>query len=113
MKKLMMILTLAALSGCASLNYAGNADYSVKPFVAQDGTIQCCEVRVHNGKEIGLLDATIDVKKDGSYKVHLMEKSVLAFKGQEISADVAKTGIRAGAAAAASVVNPAAALVPK
>jgi len=100
------LIAAVLLSGCSSLNYAGSADYSIKPFAAADGKMHCCEVRVRNGKEIGLLEATISVKPDGSYKVHLMEKSVLAFRGQEISADVAKTGIRTGAAIVGSVINP-------
>ena len=85
--KILLSVCLAcvfALSGCASLQNAGTASYSVRPFVAQ-GETHCCEVAVINGKEIALLDATIE-KHGPDYSVHLHEEGVAAFKGQQIAA---------------------------
>jgi len=110
MKRLIMILTLAALSGCASLQYAGNSTMKVKPYVDSNGNKQCCSWEIRNGKEIGEITADVSIKPDGSFKGHLHEVSVKAFEGQKVSASVAKTGIRAGAAAAATMVNPTAAV---
>jgi len=110
MKRLIIITILAALSGCASLNYAGNSSMKVQPYVDSNGEKQCCAWEFHNGKEIGEVTADVSIKPDGSFKGHLHELSVKAFEGQKISADVAKTGIRAGAATAAAIVNPAAGL---
>lgn len=92
-------LILLALAGCASLNEAGTARYSVKPFMAGDKAV-CCEVTVANGKEIRLLDATVE-KRGDDYTVKLHEEGVTAFDGQRIAAGAAQT-------AAADVVKAAA-----
>jgi len=110
MKRFIMILTLAALSGCASLNNAGISSMKVKPYLDSNGNKACCEWDYTGGKEIGEVTADVTIKPDGSFKGHLHEVSVKAFEGQRISADVAKTGIRVGAAAASAAINPAAAV---
>jgi len=110
MRRLIMILTLMTLGGCASLQYAGNSTMKVKPYVDSNGNKQCCSWEIRNGKEIGEITADVAIKPDGSFKGHLHEVSVKAFEGQRISADVAKTGIRVGAAAASAAINPAAAV---
>ncbi|MBK8399937.1 MAG: hypothetical protein IPL29_02350 [Propionivibrio sp.] len=73
------------LSGCASLQNAGTAEYSVKPFVDTAGRVLCCDVTVKNGKEIAFLDAHIE-KRGDDYTVDLKERGVKAFEGQAISA---------------------------
>ncbi len=103
MKRLIIALTLAAMSGCASLNYAGNSTMKVQLYVDRNGAKQCCSWEIRNGKEIGEITADVSIKPDGSFKGHLHELSVKAFQGQKIIADVAKTGIRAGAATAAAI----------
>jgi len=108
MKRLILILTLAALSGCASLNNAGISSMKVKPYLDSNGNKACCEWDYTGGKEIGEVTADVEIKPDGSFKGHLHELSVKAFEGQRIGADVGKTGIRAGAATAAAIINPAA-----
>lgn len=86
---LLAALLAVSLSGCASLNNAGTASYSVRPFMVGDKPI-CCEVTVNNGKEIAVLDATI-IKRGNDYEVHLHEEGVVAFEGQRIAAGAAKT----------------------
>jgi hypothetical protein len=76
-------------SGCTSLNNAGTASYSVKPFMAGDKAI-CCDVTVNNGKEIAVLDAHV-VKQGDNYEVRLHEEGVVAFDGQRIAAGAAKS----------------------
>ncbi|MBK8401198.1 MAG: hypothetical protein IPL29_09155 [Propionivibrio sp.] len=79
------ILLALLLSGCASLQNAGTAEYSVKPFVDTAGRVLCCDVTVKNGKEIAFLDAHIE-KRGDDYTVDLKERGVKAFEGQAISA---------------------------
>lgn len=81
-------LAAFALQGCASIDNAGTASYSVKPFMAGDRAM-CCEVTINNGKEIALLDATI-IKSGDDYQVHLHEEGVKAFEGQRIAAGAVK-----------------------
>lgn len=95
--------SLLLLNGCASLNFAGNASYSVKPFVTDvnTGTAVCCEVVIKDGKERQSLD--VHVIKDGDrYDIILSEKAVTAFQGQEIAAGASKEAIDAAAKAAAT-----------
>lgn len=90
MKRYLFPLMLLGMTGCASLNQAGTASYSVKPYTDAQGTTHCCEVTVNNGKEIKLLDATVE-KRGDDYTVKLHEEGVAAFHGQEIAAGAAKT----------------------
>lgn len=89
MKTVLVLLMIALLVGCSSLNNAGSASYSVKPFAAADGSLHCCEVTVMNGKEIASLDAHIEAWPGSHYIVDLKERGVIAFKGQQIAADAA------------------------
>lgn len=110
MRLILLALALASLSGCASVQNAGVASYSVRPIVL-DGKAVCCEVSVHNGKEYAVLDAVV-IKRGEDYEVRLHEEAVRAFKGQELAGnavtDVTKTAARATAAV---LVAPAAAAV--
>lgn len=112
MKYTILIMLLLALPGCTSLNNAGTASYSVKPFIVGDKAV-CCDVTVNNGKEIALLDAHV-IKRGEDYEVHLHEEGVVAFDGQRIAAGAAKNlaanAVKAvalaGLAVAAPVVAP-------
>lgn len=99
MKRFLPPLILLALTGCASLNEAGTARYSVKPFMAGDKAV-CCEVTIANGKEIRLLDATVE-KRGDDYTVKLQEEGVTAFDGQRIAAGAAQTAAADAVKAAA------------
>lgn len=101
MKRLFAIVLLAALAGCASLNNAGTAKYTVRPFLDQSGGAHCCEVRVVNGKEIASLEAHIS-KQGDNYTVDLKEQGVQAFAGQAIAAGATQAAIDAAAKAAAA-----------
>jgi hypothetical protein len=99
MRILMILLASTVLYGCASLQYAGNASYSVQPFKDDQGATICCAVNVHNGKEIANLEAHIS--KDGDkYTVDLKEQGVAAFQGQQIAAGATQAAIDAAAKAA-------------
>ena len=104
-KPMIIACVLALLAGCASLNNAGTAKYSVEPIITDAGPI-CCRVLVENGKEYAVLKAHVERRADGSYVVDLDERTVKAFEGQ---AKVAET---AGAAAKAAATLGAAVLVP-
>lgn len=107
MKALTLICLLSLLTGCASLNHAGSASYSIK--TNADGW----EVTVNNGKEIAVLDATV-IKKGDTIEVRLHEENVAAFEGQRIAAgmvrQIAEEAARAAATAALAAALPA--LVP-
>lgn len=99
---------LALLSGCAALQSAGRAEYTVRPYTAADGTVQCCEVHVVNGKEYALLEAHV-VKQGDDWRVDLKEQGVAAFQGQAHAANVAQAAIEA---AVATVLAPVAPIAP-
>lgn len=105
MKTLIIACVLGLLAGCASLNAAGTAKYSVEPIITDSGPV-CCRVLVENGKEYATLKAHVERRADGSYVVDLDEKTVKAFEGQ---AKVAET---AGAAAKAAATLGEAVLIP-
>jgi hypothetical protein len=111
MKTAFAALILLALTACASLDQAGTASYSVKPFLAGDKAV-CCEVMVNNGKEIALLDATV-IKRGDDYEVRLHEEGVVAFDGQRIAAGAARTlasdAVKAAAIGGAVLIAPIAA----
>lgn len=92
MKTLLLLPFLFMLGGCPSLQYAGNASYTVRPIEVSSGLV-CCEVAVINGKEIAKLDAHIIYNKDGTYNVHLREWNIAAFKGQAISSETLNTAL--------------------
>jgi len=102
---LMAILSLGALalSGCASLNFAGNASYSVEPFLIGPGNAVCCKVLIQDGKERASLD--LHVVKDGDkYDITLSEKQVTAFAGQQIAANAGIANAEIAAKAATAVI---------
>lgn len=99
MRRAIIAIVALALPGCASIQQAGTASYSVKPFMAGDQAV-CCEVTVRNGKEIALLDATV-IKRGDDYEVRLHEEGVVAFEGQRIAAGAARTMATSAAKAAA------------
>ncbi len=97
----LILAALAAflMSGCASLQYAGNASYSVSPYETKNGEAVCCKVEVHNGKEIANLEAHVS-KSGDNYVVDLKEQGVAAFQGQLIAANATQAAIDAAAKAA-------------
>lgn len=99
---------LLLLPGCASLNNAGLAVYTVEPFEV-DGKTLCCKVSITNGKQIASLDAHIE-KRGDDYTVDLKQRGIEAFKGQEIAATAA-TGATSTVAKAAGAVLMAPAVV--
>lgn len=104
------LLVALMLAGCASLQYAGTASYSVKPFEVA-GQPVCCEVSIFNGKEIASLDAVI--KKSGAdYEVVLSQRGIKAFEGQAISAQALEASINAAVKAALIAANPISSVAP-
>lgn len=105
-----VLLLVALISGCTSLQYAGSAEYSVKPFTTDKGAVICCEVVVRNGKEIASIEASV-TKFGDDYTVILKESNVMAFQGQSIAAGAMKEVIdesaKAAAAAALAPILPA------
>lgn len=83
--KLLLLVFVLLLSGCASLQYAGSADYSLEP-VLVDGAIVCCKVSVKNGKEIALVKVHAE-KRGDDYVFTLEERGVQAFTGQAIAGE--------------------------
>lgn len=114
MKYVVSLILALAMTGCASLNNAGTADYSVEPIFDQAGNSHCCKVSIRNGKEIGVLDVSAE-KTGDSYKVSLHEEGVKAFEGQNIAAGAAKTAaadaVKAAAMGGAVLAAPALASV--
>ena len=101
MKKISLIaFVIYFLTGCQSLQFAGTAEYSIKPFATEGGKLACCEVSVKNGKEIANLEASI-TKTGDDYSITLKENGIAAFKGQQVSADALKTMVEAAVKAAA------------
>jgi len=96
-----MLITLALLAGCASIQNAGNASYSVKPFVvdAKSGASVCCEVTITDGKERASLNLHV-IKTGDNYDITLAERGIQAFQGQAIAAGATQTAIDAAAKAA-------------
>lgn len=96
---LLAIAALVTLTGCASLNFAGNASYSVEPFTTSTGATVCCKVTIKDGKERTSLDLHV-VKAGDNYDITLSEKSVLAFQGQKIAAEAQQQAVNTVAHAA-------------
>jgi len=87
--KLLLASTIVLLTGCQSLQYAGNASYSVKPYEDKNGAVHCCIVDVYNGKEIAHLKTHISMSPGGEIVVDLEESGVAAFQGQAIASQTA------------------------
>lgn len=111
MTRVLIPLILLALGGCASLQHAGSASYTIKPMLIGDRTV-CCEVAIHNGKQYARLDATL-TKTGDDYTVTLSERGVEAFRGQQIAADAAslagKAAVKAAVIGGAVLIAPIAA----
>ena len=105
MKKTLIVLSVLALTGCASIQNAGTAEYTVRPFKDSLGGVVCCEVQVRNGKEIANLEAHIS-KQGDNYTVDLKEQGVAAFKGQELNAGVIKAAVDAAVKATLAPLLP-------
>lgn len=91
MRKLLLLLPILALTGCASLNYAGVAEYDLTPTFSQKShTFEGYALRVRNGKEIASVKATM-VKKGNNFTLTLKELGVKAFQGQAIAAGAANS----------------------
>lgn len=106
MKCLLVLVSLLALAGCASLNNAGTADYQVRTYLDAGGAPHCCEVSVRNGKEIASVKARIE-KRGDDYTVEIEQQGVQAFAGQAIVAGATKDALEAAArAAVASALAP-------
>ena len=101
--KCLFLICVLTLAGCASIEHAGNAEYSVEPFVTPGGAAVCCRVSVKNGKEIAYLEAHIE-KTGDNYKVDLVEKGVKAFEGQALAAQVFGATLSAAQRAALAVI---------
>lgn len=74
---------LAGLAGCASVQQAGVASYSVKP-MRLDGETVCCEIEVANGKEYAALDLKFK-RTEAGFEFELRERGVAAFAGQALA----------------------------
>jgi hypothetical protein len=106
MKALLVLPLALLLTACPSLQYAGNASYSVKPFTDSNGQVVCCAVDVRNGKEIANLEAHV-TKQGDNYTVDLKEQGVAAFAGQKIAAEAFTSAVtEATKAAVAAVLAP-------
>jgi len=108
-----LALALLALTSCASLNNAGTASYSIKPFNGVNG-VTCCEVEIKNGKEIGHLKVRAEKHADGSYFIDLEERNVKAFTGQAIAAQAVGGAVDnvAGAVSTRAITGAAGKVIP-
>lgn len=100
MKRLLILAAIAAffMSGCASLQNAGTASYSIKQVTDAKGQ-PGFDLEVRNGKEIANVEAHLT--KDGDkVTVDLKEQGVAAFQGQQIAATSVQASIDAAAKAA-------------
>lgn len=102
MMRALVILAVAGLTGCASIEYAGTSSLSVQP-VEIGGQPRCCAVTVHDGKQYASVDVLLE-KTGDDYRLKLSARGVEAFRGQEIAAgatqSLASTSAKAAAVAA-------------
>lgn len=89
MKTVLVSLIILFLTGCTSLQYAGNASYSIKPYEDKHGSVHCCVVDVYNGKEIAYIKTHVSLGANGEIVVDLEESGVAAFQGQAIASQTA------------------------
>ena len=102
MRNLLVLLFALVLSACASMHYAGVAEYTVRPIVVADRTI-CCEVSIKNGKEYASLKASVQ-KTGDNYTVTLDEQAVQAFAGQKVSAEAIKNAAESAASISGTAI---------
>jgi hypothetical protein len=98
MKRLAIAAMALAMTGCASLQDAGIAEYTVTPVFSKSGP-PAYKVSIVNGKQIATLDAKI-TKQDQNYTVSLHEVGIEAFKGQQISAQALQSAVHAAVVSA-------------
>lgn len=85
MKRSLIALAVLALAGCASIDNAGHASYTVRSFKGPDGSVACCELEVKDGKEYSGRNIGFQTNGSGAvFQVHEGESK--AFKGQAIGA---------------------------
>lgn len=97
-----LIVFAALLSGCSSLQHAGNASYSVEPIITERGSVVCCRVAIKDGKERSSLSLHV-VKQGDNYTVDLVEQGVEAFEGQQIAAGASTAAVKTVGKVAAGV----------
>lgn len=110
--KYLILIAVALLTGCASLDMAGSSAYTLKQSSDEYGRPEFALV-VKSGKEVAQVKARLE--KDGDkIIVDLEETGVAAFRGQEISADAMKIGMEqaAKAAVAAALAYGSAGAIP-
>lgn len=90
--KLIAILCMygVALSGCASMQYAGITKVTTTPYTDSKGIASCCAVTVISGKEYSTITAHASKSADGSIVLDLNETGTKAFAGQQIAAGAAQ-----------------------
>jgi len=97
MKYILIVIALA-LTGCASLQNAGNANYQLRQITDSNGKTGF-DIIVKNGKEIA--SVKVHLEKDGEQiTVDLEETGVAAFAGQQIASDAMKIASEQAAKAA-------------
>ncbi len=90
-----------ALSGCASLQYAGVSKFDAVPIVdAKTGSVTCCEIHGVSGKEYAALNISASRSSDGVISLVVAESGTKAFEGQALAAGAAQNAIDAAAKAA-------------
>lgn len=108
--KYILLVTIIALTGCQSLQYAGSSHYRIRQVVDFNGKTGF-DIDVKNGKEIASVKAHL-VKDGEKIEIDLEETGVAAFAGQQIAADALKLTIeqaaKVAAAAAVAAAMPAA-----
>ena len=106
--KTMLALILLTLAGCASIQHAGTASYTLKRTTLPDNTV-IDEIALYNGKELAQLHAHFE-KHGADYMLDLQETGVQAFEGQRVAAGVAaeaaKVAVTAVTAAGAVLIAP-------
>lgn len=110
--KYLILIAVALLTGCASLDMAGSSAYTLRQSVGDHGQPEF-ELLVKSGKEVAQVKARLE--KDGDkIIVDLEETGVAAFAGQQISAGALKISMEeiAKAAVAAAIAYGSAGVVP-
>lgn len=98
------VTLMAALTGCASLRYAGVSKFDAVPIVdAKTGAVTCCEIHGVSGKEYAALNVTAIKGADGSISLSVAEQGTKAFEGQALAAGATQDAINAAAKAAVAM----------
>lgn len=97
MIRALILAALLPLSGCASLWYAGESDYSLW---LPSGVV----VMIHSGKQEQAVNASFK-STPGGYEIDLQETGVQAFQGQQIAASAAAVAASDATAAAVQALK--------